>query len=227
MAQTKTSGTWEGVWEPDHFGNYRYKWSTSPARPELGLTGKMWDASAGLYYFNARWLDPERGRWASKDPLGYTTGNNLYQFVRADALNYVDPTGLREWPWFLGGSCCNNSNHSVPALRGGMYYWLAPGECLEGDCDGMWCNGTFYAVGAFDELNCKNDGTYDSDVCWDDRVQPPSPPDNPVDRGAPSNDPPWNPDLPRSPDNPKPMPPSMPILVIPTPVVPIIIPILW
>ena len=72
MAQTKANATVEGVWEPNWCGNYRWRYSASPARPELGLTGKMYDDEAGLYYFNARWYDPERGRWMSEEPLGLT-----------------------------------------------------------------------------------------------------------------------------------------------------------
>jgi hypothetical protein len=59
MAQTKQNGTWEGVWEPDHFGNYRYKWSTSPARPELGLTGQFFDPALKLGI--GKYLPPRRG----------------------------------------------------------------------------------------------------------------------------------------------------------------------
>jgi RHS repeat-associated protein len=109
MAQTKQNGTWEGVWEPDHFGNYRYKWSTSPARPELGLTGKMWDASAGLYYFNARWLDPERGRWVSEEPTG-ADGLNLYSHCDNDGLNWYDPDGEKKRP--------RNPNYRTPGNQG-------------------------------------------------------------------------------------------------------------
>ena len=70
MAQTRANATVEGVWEPDWWGNYRWAYSGSPARPELGLTGKMYDEAAGLYYNNARWYDPERGRWMSESPPG-------------------------------------------------------------------------------------------------------------------------------------------------------------
>ena len=41
QAQTESGGSIEGVWEPDFNGNYRWTRSGSPARPELGLTGKI------------------------------------------------------------------------------------------------------------------------------------------------------------------------------------------
>jgi RHS repeat-associated protein len=95
LAQTKADGSLEGAWEPDHFGNYegRYTYPGSPARPELGLTGKIFDPAAGLYYSDARWYDAERGRWVSKEPYGLD-GPNLYGFVKNDPLNGYDHTGL-------------------------------------------------------------------------------------------------------------------------------------
>jgi RHS repeat-associated protein len=95
LAQTKADGSLEGAWEPDHFGNYegRYAYSGSPARPELGLTGKIYDEAAGAYYVHARWLDSERGRWVSKEPYEFD-GPNLYHFVLNDPLIAYDHTGL-------------------------------------------------------------------------------------------------------------------------------------
>ena len=39
-------------------------------------TGKFFDESSGLYYFNARWYDCELGRFTSQDPArdGVTGG---------------------------------------------------------------------------------------------------------------------------------------------------------
>ncbi len=33
------------------------------------FTGKPWDTAAGLYYFGARWYEPEIGRFVTKDPI--------------------------------------------------------------------------------------------------------------------------------------------------------------
>ena len=32
------------------------------------FTGRMWDAESGLYYFGARYYDPELGRFITPDP---------------------------------------------------------------------------------------------------------------------------------------------------------------
>jgi RHS repeat-associated protein len=95
LAQTKADGSLEGAWEPDHFGNYegRYVYSGSPARPELGLTGQIYDPAVGGHGYRHRWYESERGRWLSPDPAGDAT-QNLYLFVDNDPFTYVDYDGL-------------------------------------------------------------------------------------------------------------------------------------
>jgi len=46
-----------------------------------------------LYYFGARWYDPELGRWLSPEPLGLD-GPNLYQFVWNNPVQYFDSNGF-------------------------------------------------------------------------------------------------------------------------------------
>ncbi len=54
------------------------------------------DGYIDLYYFGARWYDPELGRWLSPEPLGLD-GPNLYQFCFNDPVNGYDPNGLDYW----------------------------------------------------------------------------------------------------------------------------------
>lgn len=104
----------------------------------------------------ARWYDPERGRFISHDPLGRKASMNLYNFTKSDPVNFVDSTGLFEHKGPFAGKCCNNTDQPIPVLQEHVYVWLSPGQCLPGDCDGMWCNGTFYSVEWYDELRCDN-----------------------------------------------------------------------
>jgi RHS repeat-associated protein len=39
-----------------------------------GFTWKEYDADIGLYYFNARWYDPDLGRFISEDPAADPIG---------------------------------------------------------------------------------------------------------------------------------------------------------
>ena len=57
------------------------------------FTGKVFDPDADMYYFNARWYNPETGRFASEDPA--RDGINWYAYVDNNPLKYTDPTGLR------------------------------------------------------------------------------------------------------------------------------------
>jgi len=85
-------------YEQDAFGNRipgstTWEDMTSPG-PKEHLTGKMFDTTTNLYYFHARWYDPEVGRFVSKDKLGgCSEGSNLYIFVEQDPTNSYDPDG--------------------------------------------------------------------------------------------------------------------------------------
>ena len=56
------------------------------------FTGKDYDEVTGLYYFNARWYDPQLGRFTSEDPA--RDGMNWYVYVRNNPLRFIDPNGL-------------------------------------------------------------------------------------------------------------------------------------
>ncbi|MBU7027823.1 MAG: hypothetical protein HXS48_12880, partial [Theionarchaea archaeon] len=61
------------------------------------FNGKERDAT-GLYYYGARYYDPEIGRFITRDPLGGVTlkpqSLNRYTYCVNNPLKYVDPTGL-------------------------------------------------------------------------------------------------------------------------------------
>ena len=67
-------------------GNYRTL--------EYGYSGREYEADTGLYYFRARYYDPEMGRFLTKDPIGLAGGHtNLYLYCGNDPVNCVDPDG--------------------------------------------------------------------------------------------------------------------------------------
>ncbi len=55
-------------------------------------TGKELDPDTGLYYSNARWYDPQLGRFITEDPA--RDGANWYAYCWNNPLAFVDPTGL-------------------------------------------------------------------------------------------------------------------------------------
>ena len=61
------------------------------------FTGQVLDAETGLYYYNARYYDPELGRFIQADTiipdLSDPQSYNRYSYVRNNPLRYTDPTG--------------------------------------------------------------------------------------------------------------------------------------
>lgn len=58
------------------------------------MHGGVVEEASGLYDFRNRWLDPERGEWLSRDPLGILDSENLYQALLGNALTHTDFYGL-------------------------------------------------------------------------------------------------------------------------------------
>ena len=72
---------------------------------EFKYTGKHEDPS-GLYYFGARFYDPETGRFITEDPFhGYLTdpqSQNWYVYCRNNPLKFVDSDGYQFIPFGPG-----------------------------------------------------------------------------------------------------------------------------
>lgn len=59
-----------------------------------GQTGYYQDIETGLVLCTWRYYDPTRGRWLTRDPIGYGGGLNLYGYCGGDAVGGVDALGL-------------------------------------------------------------------------------------------------------------------------------------
>jgi RHS repeat-associated protein len=78
---------------------YAYTLYGKPAAPStVGnpymYTGRRLDTETGLYYYRARYYDPNLRRFIETDPIGYAGGMNLYAYVGNSPINFVDPLGL-------------------------------------------------------------------------------------------------------------------------------------
>ena len=64
---------------------------------EVCYTGGIYDQSTGLYYLNARYYNPEDGRFVTEDTYRGETNEpdtqNLYVYCADNPVNYVDPSG--------------------------------------------------------------------------------------------------------------------------------------
>jgi RHS repeat-associated protein len=80
----------------DEFGNITYE--TGIGFQPFGFAGGLRDTDTGLVHFGRRDYDPAIGRWISRDPIGFASGDvNLYAYVSNDPVNAIDPSGLISW----------------------------------------------------------------------------------------------------------------------------------
>lgn len=98
----------------DAFGNVVQ--DTNPGFQPFGFAGGLYDAATGLVRLGARDYDPQVGRWTTKDPLGFASGDtNLYAYIGGDPVNGVAPGGL--WMRKLNFGLVRPSNLVVGNLR--------------------------------------------------------------------------------------------------------------
>ena len=103
----------------DAWGNFIEATSWIATEAELAIArlnpfryrGYYYDTELGLYYLNARYYDPNTGRFISADDVSYLgadgelTGYNLYAYCGNNPIMYTDPTGhMPEWlAWVVSG----------------------------------------------------------------------------------------------------------------------------
>ncbi|HND54131.1 MAG TPA: RHS repeat-associated core domain-containing protein, partial [Pirellulaceae bacterium] len=85
----------------DSFGNILAHTATSVDN-RFWFTGREFDGETGLYYYRARYYQPNNGRFISEDSVGFNGGDyNTYRYVRNSPSNANDPSG--HFLWLLAG----------------------------------------------------------------------------------------------------------------------------
>jgi len=83
-----------------------------------GFQGQYAEDELGLLFFNARWVDPELGRFVNADTLIPEPGNpadwDRYAFVVNNPIRYSDPSGHKVWDGCSGetGGCGGGSEYA-------------------------------------------------------------------------------------------------------------------
>jgi RHS repeat-associated protein len=89
IALTGPIGNTLSLYTYDPFGNTTM--TGSSANP-YQYTGRE-DDGTGLYYYRARYYNPEIGRFISEDPSGFSGGSNSYIYAGNSPTNLRDPSG--------------------------------------------------------------------------------------------------------------------------------------
>lgn len=121
------------------FGRVQTASPQAPFQVSRRFTGQVFDAEGDLYYYNARYYDPELGRFIQPDDIISDLGNpqsyNRYSYCENDPLTYNDPTGKapllfdkEAWNalpgWFgsllMGDTSVHWDPNSINSLSGGV-----------------------------------------------------------------------------------------------------------
>jgi RHS repeat-associated protein len=91
---TNTAGAVANTYTYDSFGNLTN--SAGSVSSPFEYTGRELDSETGLYFYRARYYDPQVGRFLREDPLGLNSGQiNFYSYVGNQPVDYFDPFGLK------------------------------------------------------------------------------------------------------------------------------------
>jgi RHS repeat-associated protein len=91
---TNSSGAAAETYTYDSFGK-----STATAgllTNPFQYTGREFDTEIGLYYYRARYYDPQFGRFLSEDGFRFQAGVNFYPYTSDNPVNFIDPSGFNQ-----------------------------------------------------------------------------------------------------------------------------------
>lgn len=158
-ATTKQSGqsAHEYFYDPygqliDENGHWEDSSSWTGPHNHYLLSGKEWDEESRLYYFGARYYDPEAGIWLTQDPYRGQVNSPMTRhrslYVRNNPVNRIDPlgyfdfqTGAVEWgdtwesiaaQWGTDVNTLKQLNAWIKTPKVGDYVQLP--ECRSAEC---------------------------------------------------------------------------------------------
>jgi RHS repeat-associated protein len=117
--------------------------------PKHKFTGKELDSSTGLYYYGARYYDPQLGRFISADTIVQAPYDpqslNRYSYCRNNPINLVDPTGHF---WFFAFIIAAIKGAVVGALMGGVIAAATGQNIAQGFLTGAISGAIFGGIGS-------------------------------------------------------------------------------
>src|SRR5256886_1009868 len=100
-----TAGSLAQTYTFDSFGKLTAS-SGSLTNP-FQYTAREFDPETSLYFYRARYYDPNVGRFLSEDPSDFDGGINFYAYVENNPATWLDPLGLDPLSKSLGSSLRN------------------------------------------------------------------------------------------------------------------------
>ncbi len=100
---------WDAVRKP--FG--RRNVTVEQVEMPLGFPGQYYDQETNNYYNYFRDYDPATGRYLQSDPIGLNGGLNTYLYAKANAIRFVDASGL---DYIDVNNILNDINNRFPNL---------------------------------------------------------------------------------------------------------------
>ena len=97
---TNPAGAVAASYVYDSFGNLTT--STGTVANPFQYTGRESDPETGVYYYRARYYDPQIGRFISQDPIGFRGSINFYGYAFNEPTTRIDPLGLDANTWTYG-----------------------------------------------------------------------------------------------------------------------------
>ncbi len=88
-------------YEYSGYGKEKYKANTLAFPVSVRYSGQILDEGTGLYYYGARYYDPELGRFIQPDTIAPSLDNpqslNRYTYCGNNPINNIDPSGHSFW----------------------------------------------------------------------------------------------------------------------------------
>ncbi len=131
---SNAAGTLAQTYAFDSFGKQTGS-SGSLVNP-FQYTARELDSETGLYFYRARYLDPNAGRFLSEDRVRFAGGINFYAYVKNQPTDFVDPFGfecMQVTPWQeIPGMGGPNSRQPYASYEDGLFWQLEGWEFANG-----------------------------------------------------------------------------------------------
>jgi RHS repeat-associated protein len=155
-ALSNATGSIVQRYEYDSFGNQTITTNGNIKQP-FTFTGREYDTETGMYFYRARYYDPKAGRFITKDPIGFFSGDtNLYQYIASNPVNGIDPFGLQQFGIGIEPPASNAISNGVlnPSIDPGHTFAYLMNT--KGQVDGVLSVGPSSPIGAMNKNSFLN-----------------------------------------------------------------------